>query len=119
MTEKKSYQTIDEYIALQDEKVQPILMEVRKTIGLVLPQCQEKISFSMPTWWNKRNIIHMAAMKKHLGIYPGSGAVEFFEPELKQRKLHYSKGAIQIPYGEDMQLEFITRIAQWCKENNG
>ena len=29
---------------------------------------------SMPTYWKGRNIIHFAASKKHLGIYPGDKA---------------------------------------------
>jgi uncharacterized protein YdhG (YjbR/CyaY superfamily) len=64
--------TIDEYIALQTESVQPLLIKVRDTIRDVLPDAEERISWSMPTYWRKQNIIHFAAFKMHLGVYPGA-----------------------------------------------
>lgn len=67
-------QNIDEYIAAQDEKNQYRLREIREIIRTALPDAEERISWSMPTYWKGRNIIHFAASKKHLGIYPGDKA---------------------------------------------
>ncbi len=61
-------QTVDEYIEAQDESVQPKLNEVREILRSALPEAQERISWSMPTYWKGRNIIHFAASKKHIGI---------------------------------------------------
>lgn len=74
---------IDEYIAKQDEAVQDNLNAVRDTIRSVLPDAVEKISWGMPTWWDQHNLIHMAAAKHHIGIYPGGDGVEYFTAELK------------------------------------
>ena len=63
-------QSIDEYIAAQDEKFQLRLREIREVLRNALPDAEERISWSMPTYWKGRNIIHFAASKKHLGIYP-------------------------------------------------
>lgn len=30
----------------------------------------------MPTFWKRHNILHFAAVKKHIGLYPGPAAVE-------------------------------------------
>lgn len=30
----------------------------------------------MPTFWKRHNILHFAAAKKHIGLYPGPTAVE-------------------------------------------
>ncbi len=57
-------QTIDEYIAMQDEAVQPRLREVRGIIHSAIPEAEERISWSMPTYWKGRNIIHFAASKR-------------------------------------------------------
>jgi uncharacterized protein YdhG (YjbR/CyaY superfamily) len=65
------------------------------------------------------NIIHFASAKKHIGIYPGTEAVEHFADELKNRGLKFSKGAIQIPYGDHLPLDLIAEIARWCGEHNG
>ena len=72
-------QNIDEYIAAQDEKYQPRLREIREILRNALPDAEERISWSMPTYWKGRNIIHFAASKKHLGIYPGDEATAAFE----------------------------------------
>lgn len=52
--------TIDEYIAGQPENVQPFLVQMRETLRAALPEAQERISWSMPTYWKKQNIIHFA-----------------------------------------------------------
>ena len=48
---------IDEYIAAQDEAIQPRLNTIRDTIRAALPDAVEKISYQMPTYWKGRNII--------------------------------------------------------------
>ena len=106
--------TIDEYISAQDEGKQVYLAQVRKAIHKAIPEAEEKISWSMPTFWKKHNIIHFAANKKHIGIYAGTQAVIEFTEQLSPYKT--SKGTIQIPYEEPIPLELIARIALWCYE---
>ena len=109
---------IDEYINKQDSEHKSNLLAVRDTIREQLPFAEEKISWSMPTWWKGRNIIHFAAAKRHIGIYPGPEAVEHFAGELMKRGLKFSKGAIQIPYGDNLPLDLIAEISRWCGERN-
>lgn len=109
--------TVDAYIALQNEEVRPYLEKVRAAIKSAVPQAEERISWSMPTFWKGRNLIHFAANKKHIGLYPGDEAVAFFTEELKDYKT--SKGTIQIPYSEELPPELIAKIALWCCEKNG
>lgn len=104
--------TIDEYIAAQPEEVKIYLNQVRDTLRTVLPDAQERISWRMPTYWNKRNIIHFAAFKKHIGLYPGDKAVEHFRECLTEYKT--SKGAVQFPYSKPLPLSLIAEIAKWC-----
>jgi len=106
--------TIDEYIAAQPESVQTYLNQVRATIRAVLPEAQERISWSMPTYWNKHNIIHFAAFKKHIGLYPGPTAVENFADRLMEYQT--SKGTVQLPYNKPLPLDLIAEIAKWCYE---
>lgn len=42
---------IDEYIAAQEEAVQPRLKEMRSLIRSAIPEAEERISWSMPTYW--------------------------------------------------------------------
>ncbi len=112
MPENKT--AIDEYIKAQPEHIQSLLTEVCQTIRQSLPDATEKTSWSMPTFWRGRNLIHFAAQKNHLGIYPGAEAMVHFAPRLAGYKT--SKGAIQFPYksfGAE-QLALISEIAAWC-----
>ena len=105
-------QNIDEFIAAQDETVQPRLSEVREILHAAIPDAEERISWSMPTYWKGRNIIHFAASKKHLGLYPGGEATTVFADELKG--FDVSKGTIRLPWNKELPTELIQRIARWC-----
>jgi uncharacterized protein YdhG (YjbR/CyaY superfamily) len=109
--------TIEGYIALQAEDVQPRLREVYAAIRSALPSATEKISWQMPTFWQGRNLIHFAAFKKHIGLYPGGEATTVFADKLTDYKT--SKGGIQLPNNKPLPLELIGEIAIWCGRNNG
>lgn len=104
--------TIDSYIAEQPESVQLSLNQVRDTIRTALPDPEERISWSMPTYWGKHNIIHFAAFKKHIGLYPGEKAIKYFADRLTEYKTR--KGAVQFPYNVPIPFELIGEIAKWC-----
>lgn len=110
-------QTVDAYIARQDAAVQPRLREIRAILRAALPEAEERISWSMPTYWKGRNILHFAAAKKHLGLYPGGEASEVFAAELQGYEV--SKGTIRLPYDRELPAELIARIARWCLETYG
>lgn len=112
----KAPQTIDEYILAQQESTRAQLQSVREVIRAELPDATEKISWAMPTWWQGYNIIHFAAQKKHIGLYPGPEAVAFFAEKLIACGCTYSKGAIQIPYSDDLPLDLVAEIAAWCRD---
>ena len=106
--------TVDEYIEGQDESVRPRLREVRAIIRAAIPEAEERMSWSMPTYWRGRNLIHFAASKKHLGIYPGGEATTVFAEAL--RGWDVSKGTLRIPWDRELPAELIGEIARWCWE---
>lgn len=106
--------TIDEYIASCDPEIQPYLSLVRNTIHEVVPEAEERITWSMPTFWEKENIIYFACQKKHIGIYARGDAITYFSDQLDQLNLKYNKGTIQIPFSKEMPLDFIREITKWC-----
>ena len=110
-------ETIDAYIAMQDAAVQPRLREVRDILRAALPEAQERMSWSMPTFWKGRNIIHFAASKKHLGLYPGGEATAVFADRLTG--FDVSKGTIRLPYDKPLPVALIADIARWCLSQYG
>ena len=112
----KAPETVDEYILAQDEGIRDQLQSVRTVLRNELPDATEKISWSMPTYWKGQNIIHFAASKKHIGLYPGPEAVEQFAEKLDQAGCTYSKGSVRIPYSDELPLGLIAEIAAWCRD---
>jgi len=105
---------IDEYIAVQPEELRPILNKIRKTIKKAAPKAVEKISYSMPVFWQGENLIYFAAHKKHLGIYPGDLSRLPFKEKLAAYKT--TKGAIQFPW-DKIDYEFIAELAKFRAES--
>ena len=110
-------QNIEEYIAQQPEYTQLYLRQINKIIRSALPDAVQKISWSMPTYWKKQNLIQFAASKNHVGLYPGPEAVEAFADRLQGYKT--SKGTIQLPYNRPLPLDLIGEIAAWCGKEHG
>jgi len=107
-------ETIDQYIEEQPDAAKPCLNEVRQILREAVPDAEERISWSMPTFWKGRNIIHFAASKKHLGLYPGGEATEVFADRLSDYDV--SKGTIRLRYDKSQPKELIAEIAAWCYE---
>ena len=107
----EQYQTIDAYIAAYSGELQSILVSIRETIRSAAPDAAEKISWQMPTFWQGENLIHFAAAKKHIGIYPGPEAIEHFKHRLAEYKT--SKGAIQMPLDRPIPYDLIAEITRF------
>ncbi|MCL2165523.1 MAG: DUF1801 domain-containing protein [Oscillospiraceae bacterium] len=103
--------TIDEYIARQSVEAQAILQKIRKTIRAAAPDAIEKISWQMPTFWQGENLIHFAAFKKHISIFPGDLTSSPFEERLAGYKR--AKGTVQFPFDKSIDYELIADITKW------
>jgi uncharacterized protein YdhG (YjbR/CyaY superfamily) len=112
----KQMSPILEYILSQPDTMQPVLMKVYSCIKDAIPDTEERISWAMPTFWKGRNIIHFAAAKHHIGLYPGPDAIVAFAEQL--RGLKTSKGAIQFPIDKPLPVDLIVEIARWSYEHN-
>lgn len=116
MEKEKQYSTIDEYIGLYPPDVRQKLKELRAVIRSAAPDAQEKISWSMPTFYLCGNLVHFAAHKNHIGFYPGASGVEAFLKETTEYKT--SKGAVQLPLDKPLPKEIIFKVtAIRAKEN--
>ena len=104
-------ETIDQYIGEQTEDVQPLLKDIRDAIRAAAPDAAEKISWQMPTFWQRENLIHFAAFKKHIGVYPGGEATTVFADRLTTYKR--AKGTIQFPLDQPIPYDLIADITRW------
>lgn len=107
------YKSVDEYIANYPMQTQIVLEKVRDTIVKVLPNATERISYGIPTYTLPAgNVVHFGGYPKHVGLYPGSGAIIDFADQLK--KYETSKGAIRFPLDKPIPYDLIEKITKAC-----
>ncbi len=110
------FTSVDEYIATFPAGTQKILQEIRAAIKAAAPGAEEKISYQMPTFFLNGNLIHFAAFKNHIGIYPTPSGTEAFKEEIAKYKT--AKGSIQLPLDQPMPLKLIDRIVKFRVAEN-
>lgn len=114
-------ESIQSYIQATSPEQEKILKQTYDLMLPLLPDSQVKLSYGMPTFWQKRNIIHFATQKKHLGIYPGPTVIALLADKFDQLGIQYSKGAILFPYNKDIPwslIEEITSLAYKLHKGN-
>jgi uncharacterized protein YdhG (YjbR/CyaY superfamily) len=117
MEEKKQgARTIDEYIQGFPKQVRERLESIRRLVRKLAPEAQEKISYQMPTFYLNGNLVHFAAFKNHIGIYPTPNGISAFQKELSRYKS--GKGSVQFPMDEALPIELIGKIVKYRLEQN-
>jgi len=115
-SKKAGFTSIDEYIATFPKETQKILREIRTTIKAAAPDAEEKISYQMPTFFLNGNLIHFAAFKNHIGLYPTPSGTEKFKKEISIYQ--GAKGSIKLPIDEPMPLKLISKIVEFRVAEN-
>jgi len=103
--------TIDDYIAGHPPKIRARLSAMRKTIRKHAPGAEEKISYRIPTFYLDGNLVHFAAFDRHVGFYPGAGAIATFKDALAPYKS--AKGSVQFPHDEPLPLDLVAEIVRF------
>ena len=110
----ETYKTFEDYFSDFDKEIVEKLEQIKSVIKKEIPEVEECIKYAMPTFiFQKKNLIHFAAYKNHIGIYPGPEAIVVFAKDVEHYKT--SKGAIQIPLSSELPLELIKNIANYRK----
>lgn len=107
---------IDDYIASFSPEVQTILEKIRLTIRHAAPGAAETISYRIPTFRLNGVLVHFAAFKKHIGLYPpvrGDAALE-------KAIAPYAgpKGNLQFPLDQPIPYRLIERIVKLRVKQN-
>lgn len=107
---------IEAYIAERPETARPMLTELYTLLKACLPAAEEKISWGMPTFYLRGNLIHFADQKRWIGLYPGGEAPLVFADRLTG--FSTTKGSIHLPYHKALPVPLIRDIAAWCLRHN-
>ena len=103
--------SIDAYIADFPKETQRHLKEIRSTIKKLVPEAEEAIKYSMPTFVLNGNLVHFAGYDHHIGFYPAPTGIEAFKKDLAPYA--QGKGSIQFPLDKPMPLAIISRIVKY------
>lgn len=113
---KVNFTSIDEYIATFPAEIQQLLQEIRTTIKAAAPEAEEKISYQMPTFALHGNLVHFAAFKHHIGLYPAPTGIEAFKEELAPYA--GAKGSIRFPLDKPIPFALISKIVKFRVNEN-
>ena len=111
MKNTANIKTIDDYLAVCPADIRKILIGLRETIKKAAPKAEEKISYQMPAFFQKGDLVYFAALKNHIGFYPTPSGVEAFKEELSGYIT--SKGAVRFPYENPLPLKLISEIVKF------
>ncbi len=113
---RRQFETIDEYIKTFPEDVQTILERMRQTIRRAAPEAEEAISYQIPTFKLRGNLVHFAAFKDHISFFPTARGVEAFKKELSQYK--GSKGTVRFPLEKPIPYDLVRKITVFRRKEN-
>jgi uncharacterized protein YdhG (YjbR/CyaY superfamily) len=101
---------IDEYIATFSPEIRSILEKVRSTIRTAAPEAEEKISYQMPTFTLNGNLVHFAAFKKHIGLFPPVKGDENLQAAIAPYR--GEKGNLKFPLDKPIPYNLIGRVVK-------
>lgn len=107
---KSTPNSIDEYISRFSAEVQETLQTLRKVLHETAPEATEKISYQMPTFYLRGNLVYFAAYKNHIGFYPGASGIEAFSAKLLEYK--WAKGTVRFPLDKPLPYDLIREIVK-------
>src|SRR5438105_2943289 len=114
---KTSIKNIDDYIALQPQKVRVVLEKLRFTIQKAAPKAEEVISYGIPAFKYNGILVYFAAFKNHCSFFPGSKAViAEFKEQLKLFKT--SAGTIRFTLEKPLPSSLVTKIVKMRVKQN-
>lgn len=111
-------ESIDAYIAGFPADVQAALEEVRAAVKRAAPEATEAIKYAMPTFVLNGNLVHFAAYKKHIGLYPVPAGDPVFDELLAPYETS-GKGTVKFPLDQPMPVGVIEKIVEYQVMRDG
>jgi len=105
---------VDAYIAAAPKAAQPHLRRLRELIKEAAPKAEERISYKMPSYRYRGNLVYFSAFKNHVGLYPG-GYVDKY-PELA--KYMSGKGTLRFPLDQPLPASLIKKFIKTRVKGN-
>lgn len=106
-----------EYILMQEQKAHEHLWKIYNVLEELLAETTTKtMSYQMPTYRARRNVIHFNCSKQHVGIYPGADAIRTFSNQFGDYS--FSTGTLRVKYNQEVPVELIKQLALYSYNLN-
>jgi len=115
-TKRMPPRNVDEYIDGFSPEVQSILEKIRATIRQAAPDAEEIISYQIPAFTLKGNLVYFAAFKNHIGFYPPVKGDETLER--KVARYAGEKGNLKFPLDQPIPYDLISKIVELRVKQN-
>lgn len=107
---------IDTYLQTVTPEQKEVLQHIRTLIHEVIPDAEETMGYGMPTFKFKgKNVVHFAAFKDHMSLFPSSEPIETLKDQLADFKT--SKGTIQFTLAKPIPDNLVKDLVMVSLEN--
>jgi len=113
---RQKFKNIDDYISSFPVETQKLLEQIRAEIKKTAPDAKETISYGIPTFTLKGNLVHFAAFRNHIGFYPAPSGISAFREELSVYE--NAKGSVKFPIDKPMPFDLIRKIVKFRVSEN-
>lgn len=109
--------TIQAYIEQQLVEHRGFLNELHQIIKAQLPQADECIAWSMPSFKQGTYLAHFQAFKEHVNVYLGPEAVGQFKPLFPE--LIFTTRGLKLNYSDKIPVQELSDMLRWNLEKFG
>ena len=99
---------VDAYLDSFGDPQRSRMVELRALIAELVPEASEKISYGLPTFTLRGNLVHFGGFARHIGFYPGPDGVAHVEDRLGE--FPHAKGSIRFPLDRPLPVDLIRDI---------
>jgi uncharacterized protein YdhG (YjbR/CyaY superfamily) len=103
--------SVDDYLAALPDDKRAALQKLRATIRTAAPMATEKISYGMPAFHHRGNLVYYAAFKEHCSFFPGSTKVIADHAE-DLAGFEVAKGTIRFRVDEPLPARLVKQIVK-------
>lgn len=104
------FSSFDEYRAQFPPEVRERLARLRAAIKETAPQAEERISYNMPAFFQNGGLVWFGAYRRHIALYPKTGAMLDSIPALSAYK--GTKGSVHFPLDRPMDYDLVRQIVR-------
>lgn len=105
-----------EYFDKFDPEIQSYLLKLYSCVKEVIPDAVEKIAWGMPSFWDKKYIVHFDAFKDHVNVYLGPFVTNTYKDKLTDYK--FTTRGIQLYYNQEIPYKDIQAMVLLSEEEN-